>query len=227
VKALDEMLGGGGYFRGTSILVTGTAGTGKSSLAAAFALAACDRGERCVYFAFEESMGQLIRNMRSVGMQLEPWVDKGTLKIQAGLPASRGLEEHLVYINAAIERLNPMCVVLDPITNFGSTSTTEEIRTMFFRLLDNIKGRGITVLITALMSGSERSDETQAGVSSTVDAWITLDNPLVGHTRRGELYIIKAREMGHSRETRELVLSTDGITLRDLPHEEKEHHGTR
>lgn len=217
VDGLDEMLAGEGYFKGTTILVTGTAGTGKSSLAAAFAAASCARNERCMYFSFEESPAQLTRNMRSLGIDLEAPLKKGILTLQSTRPSFLGLEEHLVAMIQSIETLNPVCVVIDPITDFLSAGDQPEVKAMFSRLIDYLKSRAITLLLTALTTG--RFDETEERISSLTDTWIALDLAVVGHARRRQIRVVKSRGMAHSQETCELVMSTHGLSLRGLESE--------
>ena len=211
VPDLDIMLGAEGYFKGTTVLVTGTAGTGKSSLAAAFAVAACERGERCLYFSFEESASQLTRNMQSLGIDLSPWLSQGTLTVRAFRPSFRGLEEHLLSITRETARLEPSCVVIDPITNFITVGEADEVRSMVTRIMDLLKRRGATLLMTALMR-----NETETHVSSLVDTWIGLDLESQHHTFRRAIHVVKSRGMGHSQETRELVMSSQGLSLRSL-----------
>jgi len=216
VRRLDEMLAGKGYFRGTTVLVSGKAGTGKSSLAAAFAAASSARNEHCLYFAFEESALQLARNMRSLGIDLDKWTKGSLFTLQATRPTFLGLEEHLVGMIKLIDTLRPSCVVIDPITNFLSAGDQPEIKAMLMRLIDYLKSREITLLLTALTGGSYRPDETEEKVSSLVDTWIALDLEVVGHARRRQIYIVKSRGMEHSRETFELVMSINGLSLRGL-----------
>ena len=216
VQGLDEMLAGKGYFRGTTVLVSGKAGTGKSSLAAAFAAAVSARNERCLYFAFEESAPQLARNMRSLGIDLNQWAKQGLLTLQATRPTFLGLEEHLMGKIQLIDTLKPSCVVIDPITNFLSAGDQPEIKAMFLRLIDYAKSREITLLVTALTAGPDRADETDEKISSLVDTWIAVDLEVVGHARRRQIYIVKSRGMEHSRDTRELVMSHKGLSLRSL-----------
>lgn len=216
IAALDDMLAGEGYFRGTTVLVSGKAGTGKSSIAAAFAAAAGARNERCLYFAFEESAAQLARNMRSLGLDLDKWAKQGLLTLQAMRPTFLGLEEHLLGMIHLIDALKPSCVVIDPITNFLSAGDQPEIKAMFMRLIDYLKSRKITLFVTALTAGSDRPDETEEKISSLVDTWIALDLEVVGHERRRQIYVVKSRGMAHSRATRELVMSDHGLSLQGL-----------
>lgn len=231
IDDLDVMLGGKGYFRGSTVLVSGKAGTGKSSLSAAFVSAACERGERCLYLALEESGAQLTRNMRSVGIDLERWLKKELLTVQAFRPTFRGLEEHLIAMTQMIDRLEPSCVVMDPLTNFVSVGGTEEVKSMLTRFLDHLKSRGVTLFTTALTAGSGRPDETQADVSSMTDTWIAVSLEFEGRAARRELHIIKSRGMEHSLETHELIMSSNGLSLRSVPRDgsflERAATGTR
>ena len=161
VPALDAMFGGKGYFRGSSILVSGTAGTGKTSLAAHFVDAACARGERCAFFSFEESANQIIRNMRSIGIDLGRWVDKGLLRFHAARPTTFGLEMHLVKIHKIIEEFNPSIVVVDPVTALLHSGTASETRSMLLRLVDFLKEKQITALMTTLTGGSDAREQTE------------------------------------------------------------------
>ena len=220
VPDLDDMLGARGYFKATTVLVTGMSGTGKSSLAAAFAQASCRRNERCLYFSFEESAAQLARNMKPVGIDLQPWLDQGSLRLQAFRPTFRGLEGHLVSIAHDVESLEPDCVVMDPITNFMSVGEGPDIKSMLTRILDFLKRRGITLLMTALTTDSRSSEETEMHVSSLVDTWITLGMEKHVRERRRALRIIKSRGMEHSHNSHELLMSASGLSLRGM---EMEH----
>ena len=172
ITRLDEMLGKRGLYRGSSILVSGTAGTGKTSIAACFVDAACRRGERALYFAFEESPDQIVRNMRSIGLDLEQWVDKGLLRIHAERPQNAGLEMHLVRMNREIEEFEPAVAVIDPVTNLTSIGTYSSIRATLTRLIDTMKTRQITALFTSLTEGGEVAESTDVGVSSLMDTWV-------------------------------------------------------
>jgi circadian clock protein KaiC len=215
VPALDAMLGGKGYYRGSSILVSGTAGTGKTSLTAQFIDAACARGERCAFFAFEESPNQIIRNMRSIGIDLGRWVDKGLLRFQAARPATFGLEMHLVKLHKTIEEVKPSIVVVDPLTALLQSGTLTETRGMLLRLIDFLKEQRITALMTTLTSGSDSLEETAVGISSLVDVWLLLRDIESGGERNRGLYILKARGLAHSNQIRELLLTDHGIELRE------------
>ena len=213
-SSLDAMLGGKGFFKGSSILVSGTAGTGKTSIAAYFIDAACRRKERSMFFAFEESPQQIIRNMRSIGLDLEKHVKKGLLEFHSFRPGLYGLEMHLTNIYKLVKRFNPKNVVIDPITTFGSIGALPDINSMLLRLMDHLQNEGITVMLTALNSGAtEHIDEN---VSSLVDAWILLRDVEMDGERNRALYIMKSRGMPHSKEVREFVISSKGLTLIDV-----------
>jgi circadian clock protein KaiC len=213
IPALDDMMEGKGFFRGSSVLVSGTSGTGKSSLAANFTRAACARGENCLYFAFEESPSQILRNMRSVGLNLEPWIKKGLLHIHAMRPTSIGLEAHLAGVHKLIEQVRPSIVVIDPITNLVSVSGPYNVKSMLMRLVDFLKVEQITSMFTNLTFAGDPQERTAAAVSSLMDTWIVLrDSNLNGRPRR-ELYLLKSRGMAHSREPRELIVSKRGLEL--------------
>jgi circadian clock protein KaiC len=192
VAGLDEMLGGEGLYRGSSVLVSGKAGTGKSSLAAHFVDAACRRGERCVYFAFEESRSQVVRNMRSIGIDLEPWVRQGLLEFQASRPTLYGLERHLVTMYKSIRIAQPRVVVVDPITNFIDIGSTEEVGSMLVRLIDFLKMGEITSLFTSLTHGGLDLESTSVGVSSLMDTWLLLRDVEANGARSRMLNVIKS-----------------------------------
>jgi circadian clock protein KaiC len=216
VPALDAMFEGQGYFRGTSILVTGTAGTGKTSLAAHFVDAACARGERCACFSFEESANQIVRNMRSIGIDLGRWVAKGLLRFHASRPTTFGLEMHLVKIHNIIKDFAPRIVVVDPVTAFLHSGTAAEARSMLLRLVDFLKEQQITALMTTLTSGSDAQEQTQVQISSLVDVWLLLRDIESGGERNRGLYILKARGIAHSNQIREFILTDHGIELRPV-----------
>ena len=216
VPALDGMLGGKGYFRGSSVLVTGTAGTGKTSLTAHFVNAACARGERCAFFSFEESASQIIRNMRSIGIDLGRWVDKGLLHFYASRPATFGLEMHLVKIHRIIKEFDPSIVAVDPVTALLHSGAAFEARSMLLRLVDFLKEKQITALMTTLTSGSDAHEQTQVQISSLVDTWLLLRDIESGGERNRGLYILKARGIAHSNQIREFLLTDRGVELRQV-----------
>lgn len=216
IPRLDAMLGGQGYCRGISILVSGTAGTGKTSVAAHFADAACRRGERCLYFAFEEGMDQIIRNMRSIGIDLEPWVKRGLLQFQAARPTLYGLEMHLVRMHKLIEESKPHVVVVDPISNLTVVGTEDEARSILARVIDFLKMNQITALFTDLTHGGSPLEATAVAVSSLMDTWIVLRDIESGGERNRGLYVLKSRGMAHSNQLREFLLTDEGIDLRDV-----------
>ena len=217
IAALDEMMEGKGVFRGSSVLVTGTAGTGKSSLAASFASATCARGEPCLYFAFEESPSQILRNMGSVGIDLERWVRKGLLHFHAMRPTSIGLEGHLAAIHKLVGQLRPSVVIIDPITNLVSASGTYGVRSMLTRLVDFLKVEQITSMFTNLTFAGDPQERTAAAVSSLMDTWIVLRDRRPNGRRGRELHILKSRGMAHSREVRDLTVSNRGVELGIVP----------
>jgi circadian clock protein KaiC len=214
IKRLDTMLTGQGFYRGSSILVSGTAGTGKSTLAAHFVEAACSRGERALFFAFEESQDQIIRNMRSVGIDLERFVKRGLLQFQNARPSAFGLEIHLVLIHKAISDFKPSVVVVDPITNFLAVGDAVETKAMLTRLIDFLKLNQITAMFTSLTSQSQIED-SEVGVSSLMDAWMLVRSIESNGERNRGLYILKARGIAHSNQVREFILTHQGIELID------------
>ena len=213
ISALDEMMDGKGFFRGSSVLVTGTAGTGKSTIAANFASAACARGELCLYFTFEESPSQMLRNMSSVGIDMERWVKKGLLHFHAMRPTSTGLEGHLAAIHKLIAKLRPKGVVIDPITNLISSKGTYDVKSMLVRLVDFLKVEEITSMFTNLTFAGDPQERTAAAVSSLMDTWIVLRDSKPNGRPRRELYVLKSRGMPHSRYARELIVSNRGLEL--------------
>jgi circadian clock protein KaiC len=216
VKRLDRMLGGAGYFRGSSILVSGGAGTGKSSLAASFASASCRRGERCLYFAFEESESQILRNARSIGIDLGPYVGRELLRFRSSRPTFHGLETHLAIMHKLVEEFDPSAVIVDPITNLLQIADEREAGAMLVRLIDYLKMRRTTCLFTSLTAGGSALEATDVGVSSLMDTWILLRNLESGGERNRGLYVLKSRGMAHSNQVREFVLGNEGIQLMDV-----------
>ena len=214
IPQLDEMFGGKGFFRGSSVLVSGSAGTGKTSIAAYFSDATCRRREKCMFFGFEESPQQIIRNMRSIGLDLGLHVKKGLLEFHSFRPGLYGLEMHLANIYKLIGKFKPRAVVIDPITSFSSIGLLYEINSMLLRLFDHLQNEGITLMITALNSGlTEQIDEN---VSSLVDAWILVRDIESDGERNRTLFIMKSRGMKHSKEVREFVISSKGLDLIDV-----------
>jgi circadian clock protein KaiC len=211
------MLSGEGYYRGSTVLVSGTAGTGKTSLAAHFIDAACRRGERCLCFLFEESPAQLIRNMRSIGVDLEPWVAAGLLQFHADRPSRYGLETHLVTMHQAVADFKPTVAVIDPVTNLMTVGTYADVQAMLTRMIDHLKTENITAMLTSLMPGATAIERTETAISSLMDTWLVLANDdLRGHHRRG-LYVLKSRGMAHSNELREFAITDHGLNMRHGP----------
>ncbi|MBU4447710.1 MAG: circadian clock protein KaiC [Proteobacteria bacterium] len=214
IPRLDYMLGGQGYFRASSVLLSGTAGSGKSSLAAYFADAACRRGERCLYLAFEESQDQIIRNMRSIGLDLAPWVDKGLLKLHATRPTLYGLEMHLAMIHKLTNDFQPRTVIMDPISNLSIVASNEEVKSVLMRLVDFFKNRKITSFYTNL-THPDQLEETSTGVSSLMDVWLLVVNVESNGERNRVFHILKSRGMAHSNQLREFLITDSGIDLVD------------
>ena len=210
------MMGGKGFFQGSSILLSGTAGTGKTTVAAHFVDAACRRGERCLYFTFEESPRQVVRNMRSIGIDLEPWVSKGLLQFHAARPTYGGIEEVLLVTHQCIASFRPSIVVVDPMTNLLVVSTLNEVRSMLTRLIDFLKTKQVTAMFTSLTLAGGSLEANEADVSSLMDTWILLKHIEVGGERNRALYVLKSRGMEHSNQIREFVLTSDGLELLDV-----------
>jgi circadian clock protein KaiC len=216
VPRLDAMLGGSGVFRGSSVLISGTAGTGKTSLLAHFANASCRRGEKCLYFAFEESQSQLVRNMRSIGIDLEPHIKKGLLSFIATRPTFSGLEMHLTMMHKQVLEFQPRLVIIDPISNFVAAGTVSEAGSMLVRLVDFLKGQQATAVFSNLSQGGQDLEATELGLSSLVDTWLLLRDIELGGERNRGLYILKSRGMAHSNQIREFLLTDRGVELRDV-----------
>jgi circadian clock protein KaiC len=216
IKELDSMLEDKGYFRGSSILVSGTAGTGKSSLAAHFVKAACKRGERALYFSLEESPAQIIRNMRSIGIDLDPFVKKGKLLFHAMRPTFTGLEMHLATMLKIVKEYDPSTVIVDPLNSFISADNSIEAKSLAMRLIDYLKLNHITAFFTTLTSGGATQEHTNVFISSLIDTWILLRDIELGGERNRGLYVLKSRGMAHSNQIREFLLTDKGIKLRDV-----------
>jgi circadian clock protein KaiC len=216
VPKLDAMLEGKGFYRGSTILISGTAGTGKTSLATTFADAACRRGERCLYFAFEESPSQIIRNMASIGMDLAQWVKKGLLRFHSVRPSLYGLEMHLLTFHKVINEFNPQVFVVDPISNLSAAGTITEVKSILTRLIDYLKTTKITTFLTDLTRYEGSFEHTSEEISSLIDTWLLLrDIERNGERNRG-LYILKSRGMAHSNQIQEFQLTNQGIDLIDI-----------
>lgn len=214
IAELDEMLDGKGYFRGSTVMVTGTAGTGKSSLSAHLVDAACRRGERCMYFSFEESPAQIMRNMRSVGIHLQPHVDHQLLQFHSARPSMHGLEMHLVKIHKMIESFKPSVVVVDPISNLQSAGSLDDSTNMLIRLIDFLRKKQVTAFFVSLSSaGSTSLEMTDEGMSSLVDTWLLVRDIELGGERNRALYVLKSRGMAHSNQVREFLMTSKGIKL--------------
>ena len=216
VPRLDTLLGGRGYYRGSTVLISGGAGTGKTTLAAAFAAATCQGGERCLFIAFEESSSQILRNMRSVGIDLESFVKNGSLQFHATRPTSQGLESHLAAIHDLITTFQPAAVVIDPVTNLTTVGTLQDVKATLARLIDFLKVKQITMLSTSLTAGGDTEQQSEIGISSLMDTWLLVRNVETNGERNRGLYILKSRGMAHSNQIREFVLSSKGLSLIDI-----------
>ncbi len=216
IAGLDAMMDNKGFYRGSSVLITGTAGTGKSSIAATIVDASCRRGEKGLYFAFEESPQQIMRNMNSIGIDLARWVKKGLLTFHAGRPTQFGLEMHLATMTKLIEELKPSLVVVDPISNLISVGLPGEVRSMVSRLVDYLKSQKITALFTQLTGGEQYDESREVGTSSLMDTWISLRNFESDGERTRGLYILKSRGIAHSNQVREFLLTDNGVKLVDV-----------
>ena len=216
VPRLDAMLGGRGVYRGGSILISGTAGTGKTSLAAHFAAASCRRNERCLYFAFEESESQVVRNIRSIGLDLMPWLRNGTLRFHATRSSANGLETHLAAIHKLVSEFDPRVVIVDPISNFLKAGSPTETEGMLMRLIDILKVRQTTALFTSLTHGGSVREQSEVGISSLIDTWLLVRDIELGGERNRALYVLKSRGMAHSNQIREFLLTDHGIELKDV-----------
>ncbi|WP_281310156.1 circadian clock protein KaiC [Flavobacterium flavigenum] len=218
VPGLDEMFHSGGFYRGSNTLVSGTAGTAKTTIASYFANEQCEKNEKTIYFAFEESPQQLIRNMKSIGVDLQKHIKKGTLQIHSSRPSLNGLELHLLTLRKLIKEFKPTTIIIDPISNLITVGSPDEVRSMLVRLIDMLKAHNITVLFTSLNKRTDkfRPDLAEESVSSLVDIWITVrDMEGIGERNRG-IFIVKARGMGHSNKVREFVITNEGIELLDV-----------
>ncbi len=211
---LDAMLGGQGVFAGSSVLISGSAGAGKSSLAAVFAEATCRRGERALYLAYEQSPQEIVRNMRSIGVDLESWIAKGLLALHAERPTAFGFETHLARVHALVEEVRPDVVVVDPISAFAGPE--DEITSLLARLVDFLKDRGVTALLTSLARDTDQMELSGLGISSVIDTWITLRAVVENGERNRLLELIKSRGMAHSNQVREFLMSDAGLDLQDV-----------
>ena len=213
VTGLNQMLGVGGFYVGTSVLISGTAGTGKTSLASHFVESVCARGERCLYFAFEESPTQIVRNMRSIGLDLQPRVESGLLRFEAARPSLFGLEMHLARMYREIEEFAPAAVVIDPISALRGGKG--DVHSLLLRIIDLLKSKGLTAFLTNLLSSEGRMDYGDAEVSSLMDTWISLVQLESNGERNRGLYVLKSRGMNHSNQIREYQLTSTGVNLLD------------
>ena len=215
VETLDQMLGGDGLYRGSSVLISGTAGTGKSTIAAQFCAAACQRGERALYFAFEESASQIIRNMKSVGIDLQRWVDDGLLLFRCVRPSLLGLEAHLASMQELVSDFKPEVVVMDPISDLLHSGDGEEVFEMLTREVDYLKSNGVTAVFTSLNVVRDAENNEQQ-IGSLIDTWVMAKLEEADGSRHRVIYVLKSRGMAHSHEIREFVLSHNGLEVTDV-----------
>ncbi len=216
IPKLDALLGGEGYYRGGTLLISGSAGTGKTCISSHFADAACRRGERCIYFSFEESPDQIVRNMQSIGIDLEGWTANGLLRFSCLRPTSCGLEAHLSAMINLVDEFKPRVVVLDPVSAFEAAGTFHSARAMLMRIVDLLKARQITAMFTSLTSGGQPAEQSEVGVSSVIDSWLVLHNLEQAGERTRTLSIVKSRGRKHSNQARELLLTNQGVDLVDI-----------
>ncbi len=214
VPTLDKTLGAGGFYRSSTILLSGGAGTGKSNIAGHFVAEAGRRGERSLYIALEESQSEIVRNMKSIGIQLAPLIAKDNLRFHVSRPTAHGLEMHLASIHHGVIEYQPRVVVVDSITTLLSMGSALEVTSMVVRLVDFMKMNGITLVMTALVDAGASSETTGVNISSLVDTWLTLSNAKNNGERARTLSVVKARGMGHSNQTHELVISKKGVEIK-------------
>jgi circadian clock protein KaiC len=215
VESLDTMLGGRGLYRGSSVLISGTAGTGKSTIAAQFCAAACGRGERALYFAFEESSAQILRNMSSVGIDLAHWVDVGLLQFRCVRPSLLGLEAHLASMQELVNEFVPDVVVMDPISDLLHSGGGEAVFEMLTRQVDFLKSRGLTAVFTSLNTVRD-AENTEQQIGSLIDTWLIVKLAEGDGVRRRVVYVLKSRGMAHSHEIRDFALSSAGLHVEDV-----------
>ncbi|HEY6451140.1 MAG TPA: circadian clock protein KaiC, partial [Steroidobacteraceae bacterium] len=215
IQGLDKALDGRGFLRGSSVLVTGTAGTGKTSMAAGFASSACARGQRCLYFSMEESPDQIVRNMSSIGLALERWRRRGLLRIQSSRPTLYGLETHLAAVYKAVNEFDPQVIVMDPLTNLDAAGSDRDATAVLTRLLDFLKSRRITSVFTSLVSSHADPEHSEVGVSSWMDTWLLLRTLETEGVRHRGIYIVKSRGMAHSDRIHALRFTSRGLRVED------------
>jgi circadian clock protein KaiC len=214
IPDLDEMLGKGGWYRGTTTMISGESGTAKTTFAAAFAEAACKRGERCLFMAFEESEAQIVRNMASVGINLGRWCKRRTLRIHSSRPTQLGLESHLTTVYEQVQAHDPDVVVIDPITDFTHLGTRVDVKAMLMRIVDYLKSRQITAVFTSLVHEQPAGEDPT--ISSLIDNWVQLRNIELEAQRNRAVYVQKARGMSHSNQIREFLLTDKGVRFLDV-----------
>jgi len=216
IDRLDEMLGDKGFYRASSLLLSGTAGTGKSSISASFAAAACARGEQVLYISYEESRTQIMRNMKSIGIDLQKWYENGRLVFHTERVTTHDLEEHFFLVKEIIDINKPEVVIIDPVSNMLQMGSPNEVKNLLTRLIDLLKSRGITTLATELVTGGKPMEATNTDISSLIDSWLLLREIESGGERNRLLYVLKSRGMSHSHQVREFILTDHGIELKDV-----------
>ena len=217
IKQIDEMLDGRGFYVGSSILVSGSAGTGKSSIAASFIKDVCEKKGTALYCAFEEAPNQIKRNMASIGIFLEPYEKSGNLHFYYSRPTLQTLELHFIAIKKLIKQINPSVVILDPITNLMIENINSDIRTMLTRFVDYLKMEQITVLLTATLTVSSLElIQSNEGISSMVDTCIMIQEKNIIDSRRRTLYIMKSRGICNSKKEVEFIITSEGISIAPL-----------
>ena len=221
LPGLDKLLGKGGMYVGSSTLITGSAGTSKTTLAAYFALSSCKRNERVLYFSFEEALSQIVRNMKSIGINLQPHIKSNLLHIHASRPALQGLEMHLLELHKLMGELKPRTVIVDPISSLITIGSVSEVRGMLIRLLDLFKKNQVNTVFTALTHENRNlfHDLTVDAVSSLADNWINVKNSNIDGDRERSLLIIKARGMGHANNHQQFRITNKGIKFKNKEEE--------
>lgn len=215
IPRMDELLGGEGYYRGSTVLISGPSGTGKTTISSSFVDAACQRGERCIVFSFEESAGQMIRNMKSIGLDLKRWVDAGLLRFENVRPTYYSLEMHLTRIYKVINDFDPQVVVMDPVSSFHVIGSTVDSRALVTRLIDLLKQRGVTAMLTSLTAAGDALEQSEINISSMVDTWLLVSNVEANGERNRLLYVLKSRGMAHSNQINEFEITSKGVSLMD------------
>jgi circadian clock protein KaiC len=216
VERLDAMLGGG-YYRGAAVLLSGAPGTAKTTLCGSFILAACQRGESALFVGFDEPAHEVVRNLRSVGIDLAPYIASGLLHMQSIRSSLCGAEEHIGTLRNLLDAYQPRCFVIDPLSAIINSDADASRRRMPEQLLGLTKASGITIVCSSLLSGNDAlSEGSSIQVSTVADTWIHISYAVMAGERNRALTIVKSRGTEHSNQVRELMLSSDGVTLADV-----------